>query len=58
MRAGAECSSLPLLHFTRRILCNLLGNDVEAGLLPDDNALLDPLVQNICHKNAAGFFGF
>jgi glucuronate isomerase len=50
--------SFPRHEYFRRILCNLLGNDVESGLLPDDQSLLDSLVRNICHGNAAHHFGF
>lgn len=44
-------------EYFRRILCNLIGVDVERGLIPDDAAALGELVENICYKNAAGFFG-
>lgn len=49
--------SYPRHEYFRRILCRLLGEDVEAGLIPDDAAALDALVRDICHGNAAGFFG-
>lgn len=49
--------SYPRHEYFRRILCKLLGEDVEAGLIPDDAAALDALVRDICHGNAAGFFG-
>jgi glucuronate isomerase len=44
--------------YFRRLLCNLLGNDVKKGLLPDDSSLLDPLVVAICHDNAREYFQF
>jgi len=44
-------------EYFRRLLCNLIGTDVERGLIPDDAAALGELVENICFKNAAGFFG-
>ncbi len=44
-------------EYFRRILCNLIGSDVEAGLIPDDAAAVGELIENICYKNAAGFFG-
>lgn len=50
--------SYPRHEYFRRILCNLIGADVEAGLLPDDPSLLDPLVGAVCHGNARGYFGF
>ena len=44
--------------YFRRLLCNLLGDDVEAGRLPDDSALLGPLVEDVCFRNARAYFGF
>jgi glucuronate isomerase len=40
------------------VLCNLIGRDVEAGELPDDDSLSGPLVRNICHENARQYFSF
>jgi glucuronate isomerase len=45
-------------EYFRRILCNLLGNDVESGQIPYDRALLGGMVQDICFRNARGFFDF
>jgi glucuronate isomerase len=50
--------SYPRHEYFRRVLCNLLGNDVENGELPHDLALLGQLVQNICYNNAQEYFGF
>jgi glucuronate isomerase len=47
--------SYPRHEYFRRVLCNLLGDDVEKGLLPDSDQLLGPLVRNICHENARRF---
>ncbi|MBN2019031.1 MAG: glucuronate isomerase [Sedimentisphaerales bacterium] len=44
-------------EYFRRILCNILGNDVEQGLLPDDMGLLGQMVKDICHNNAVAYFG-
>jgi glucuronate isomerase len=44
--------SYPRHEYFRRVLCNLIGRDIEAGELPDDDALIGPLVRNICHENA------
>jgi glucuronate isomerase len=44
--------------YFRRLLCNLLGNDVEAGRLPDDTTLLGRLVEDVCFNNARAYFGF
>jgi glucuronate isomerase len=48
--------SYPRHEYFRRILCNLLGNDVEAGLLPDDLNLLGAMVEDICFNNAKNYF--
>jgi len=48
--------SYPRHDYFRRILCNLLGGDVEAGLLPDDMELLGRMVEDICFNNARAYF--
>ena len=45
-------------EYFRRILCNLLGTDMEKGLLPDDIELSGMMVQNICYHNARRYFNF
>jgi glucuronate isomerase len=50
--------SFPRHEYFRRILCNLLGNDVENGLLPADMELLGKTVEDICYYNANSYFGF
>ncbi len=45
-------------EYFRRILCNLLGKDVERGELPDDVALLGAMVKDICYYMAERYFGF
>nr|MBI1229821.1 glucuronate isomerase [Cytophagales bacterium] len=50
--------SFPRHEYFRRILCNLIGNDVVNGQLPADEAWLGQLVENICYNNAREFFGF
>ena len=49
--------SFPRHEYFRRVLCNMLGNDVEKGELPHDEALLGSMVRNICFGNAERFFG-
>ena len=41
--------------YFRRILCNLIGNDVENGLLPNNIELVGTMVKNICYRNAANY---
>lgn len=48
--------SYPRHEYFRRILCNILGSDVEAGLLPADMALLGKMVEDICFNNAGNYF--
>jgi glucuronate isomerase len=45
-------------EYFRRILCNLLGTEIEHGLLPKDFDLIGGLVRDVCFHNAARYFGF
>jgi glucuronate isomerase len=45
-------------EYFRRVLCNVLGEDVQRGLLPVDRDELGRLVQNVCFFNARDYFGF
>jgi glucuronate isomerase len=47
--------SFPRHEYFRRILCNLLGNEIENGELPNDIEWIGQMVQNICYHNAKGF---
>jgi glucuronate isomerase len=58
---GMTTDSRSFLSFTRheyfrRVLCNILGSDVEQGLLPDDMQLLGKMVEDICFNNAENYF--
>jgi glucuronate isomerase len=50
--------SYPRHEYFRRILCNLIGNDVENGELPNETRWLGQMVENICYHNAKEYFGF
>jgi len=50
--------SFPRHEYFRRILCNLIGADVDKGELPNDVPWLGQMVQNICYRNAKEFFRF
>ncbi|MBW7890026.1 MAG: glucuronate isomerase [Chitinophagaceae bacterium] len=50
--------SFPRHEYFRRILCNLIGNDVENGELPHDVKWLGKMVQDICYHNAQKYFNF
>jgi glucuronate isomerase len=50
--------SFPRHEYFRRILCNLLGEDVQKGELPDDMEWLGQVVQKISYYNAKEYFNF
>jgi glucuronate isomerase len=50
--------SYPRHEYFRRILCNMFGNDVENGELPNDIDWIGKLVQDICYNNAKAYFKF
>jgi glucuronate isomerase len=45
-------------EYFRRLLCNILGNDMQRGLVPDDIELVGALVADISYRNARDYFGF
>lgn len=48
--------SYPRHEYFRRTLCNIIGQDVQRGELPNDTALLGKMVQDISFNNAKGYF--
>lgn len=50
--------SFPRHEYFRRILCNLIGKDVENGELPADEKWLGKIVSDICYHNAKAYFNF
>jgi glucuronate isomerase len=50
--------SYPRHEYFRRILCNLIGNDIENGELPNDIPWLGQMVSDISYNNAKEYFGF
>lgn len=50
--------SFPRHEYFRRILCQLLADDVENGEIPDDIELLGQMVKNISYHNAKNYFDF
>ncbi len=50
--------SYPRHEYFRRILCQLFGEDVENGELPDDQEWLGKIIQDICYNNAKQYFNF
>lgn len=60
---GMVTDSRSLLSFTRheyfrRILCNLWGNDIVKGELPDDLNTIGKMIENICYYNTKEYFRF
>jgi len=49
--------SYPRHEYFRRTLCNLIGQDVENGELPNDDGLLGTMISNICFANARSYLG-
>ena len=45
-------------EYFRRLLCNMLGEDVRRGVVPDEREQLGRLVQNVCFFNARDYFRF
>lgn len=50
--------SFPRHEYFRRILCNVIGNDIERGELPDEMPLIGKMVEGISYYNAKSYLGF
>jgi glucuronate isomerase len=50
--------SYPRHEYFRRTLCNLIGRDMESGLIPNDEKLVGPMIRNICYANAEQYMAF
>jgi glucuronate isomerase len=50
--------SFPRHEYFRRILCNIFGEEIEAGELPNDIEWIGKIVQDICYNNTKGYFGW
>lgn len=50
--------SYPRHEYFRRVLCDLIGRDIENGEIPNDEALVGTMIENICYGNARQYFGF
>lgn len=60
---GMLTDSRSFLSFTRheyfrRLLCNILGKDIEKGLISNDIQLVGSIVEKICYSNAKNYFNF
>lgn len=51
--------SYPRHEYFRRVLCNLIGNDVERNLIPkQEMPRIERMVEDICYFNAKRYFNF
>jgi glucuronate isomerase len=50
--------SFPRHEYFRRILCNLLGEEIENGELPNDIEWTGKIIQDICYNNASNYFNW
>lgn len=50
--------SFPRHEYFRRILCNLFGEEIQQGELPNDMVWIGQVVRDICYNNANSYFNF
>jgi glucuronate isomerase len=50
--------SYPRHEYFRRLVCNFVGEEVEKGLIPDEEEILKPLIEGISYRNAKEYFKF
>jgi glucuronate isomerase len=50
--------SYPRHEYFRRVVCNFIGEEVEKGLIPDEEEILKPIIEGISYRNAKEYFGF
>ncbi len=50
--------SFPRHEYFRRILCNLMAEDINKGLVPNDIPFTGKMIQDICYYNAVNYFNF
>ena len=50
--------SFPRHEYFRRLLCNLFGEEIENGELPNDIDWIGKVIQDICFKNAKNYFNW
>ena len=49
--------SYPRHEYFRRVLCDMIGRDIDAGEIPNDDSLVGPMIRNICYGNAKRYLG-
>jgi glucuronate isomerase len=50
--------SFPRHEYFRRILCDLFGDEIENGELPNDMAWVGKVIQDICYNNSVNYFNW
>jgi len=50
--------SYPRHEYFRRILCNIFGEEMESGEVPDNKEWVGKIIQDICYNNAKNYFGW
>jgi glucuronate isomerase len=50
--------SYPRHEYFRRILCNMFGEEIENGEIPDNKEWVGKIIEDICFNNAKNYFGF
>ncbi len=50
--------SYPRHEYFRRLLCNILGREMEQGSIPNDLQFIGGIIGDICYYNAKKYFGF
>jgi len=50
--------SFPRHEYFRRILCDMMAEDIQKGLVPDDIRFIGKMIQDICYNNAKAYFDF
>ncbi len=50
--------SYPRHEYFRRLLCDIVGEQVELGYFPDDDEVLGRIIEDICYYNAKHYFNF
>ncbi len=49
--------SYPRHEYFRRVLCNLIGAEVESGEIPDEDELVGAMIRDVCFNNARDYLG-
>ena len=50
--------SFPRHEYFRRLLCNLFGDEIARGELPEEREWIGKLIQDICYNNAKEYFNY